>query len=100
MHEMNIPPKEIGGASVLKYAFLRDGIKITGNILHLVNGQELPTFHALAICKYKDKEDHCIFYCDSRWTVMTALSRDTLDAALAQAECEFKGISKHWKDLA
>jgi len=100
MHVMNKPPPELDGAKVLKHAVLTDATENTGNVLHHVNGVDLTNIRALAICKYDDNEDYYLFYCDSGWKVMTDLCRETLDAALGQAEFEYKGIKEHWEDRA
>jgi hypothetical protein len=97
---MNRPPPELDGAKVLKYAVLVDGVENTGNVLHQVNGQEVASVAALAICQYSGNEDFYIFFCDSDWEVLTDLCRETMDAALGQAEFEYREISKHWKEVA
>jgi len=97
---MNEPPAELDGAKVLKYVYLHGGIRKTGNVLHRVDGQELAGVSRLAICQYDGEEDHCIFFCDSCWNVLTDLCRETMDAALGQAEFEYEGVSEHWEDYA
>ena len=97
---MTTPPPELDGAKVLKYAILQDDVENTGDVLHRVNGQELVDVAALAICQFPTNDDLYIFYCDSNWTVLTDLCRETMAAALGQAEFEYRGISQHWKDTA
>lgn len=85
---------------MLKYAVVVDGVENTGNVLHQVNGQKVASVAALAICQYSGTKDFYIFFCDSDWEVLTDLCRETMDAALGQAEFEYREISKHWKEVA
>jgi hypothetical protein len=39
-----------------------------------------------------------LFCCDSEWEVLTDTWHSSVDNAKAQAEFEYEGISKLWKD--
>ena len=85
---MIAPPSTIDGATVLRVADLSAAVP-TGRTRHLVRGEEVPAFAALAIATYDDDPGVYLFYCDEQWRAVTDTLHETLDDAMAQAEFEF-----------
>jgi hypothetical protein len=50
----------------------------------------------IAICRDEGESCFHLFYCDSSWRPVTDTWHETLDAARAQAEFEFAGVSTTW----
>jgi hypothetical protein len=86
------PPATIDGASVLKFADLSHATA-TGRTKHVVRGHRPRDFAALAIATYGIASGFYLFYCDAEWRAVTDTYHDTIDAAIAQAEFEFAGVS-------
>ncbi len=94
---MENPPLCIDDARVIAFAFIAAPVVTRGNTLHLVNGIEIGSFAALAICQYDNEEDAYLFYCNDSWKVVTDTCHDSVDAAKVQAAFEFDGINSCWQ---
>ena len=95
------PPRELGGATVLEYAVMAEGLRPTGATEHRVSDEVIGPAAGLAICRYEsDSSGVYLFYCDAAWNVRTDTWHATVDDAKAQAEYEYEGVSKHWSSAA
>lgn len=93
---MNSAPSKIGGATVLLYAIVDDGVVPTGNCKQLVGGVLQGAASGLAICQYDDTA-YYLFGCDEHWKCVTDTWHETLADAQAQAEYQYADISRHWQ---
>jgi hypothetical protein len=89
---MRTPPRFIGPAKVLKFADLTDS-STTGATRHIVGGDEVTDFAALAIAQYPSDSGFYLFYCDESWEVVTDTYHDSIRAAIEQAEFEFDPVA-------
>lgn len=96
--EMGHPPNELGGAKILRYAFLDESIQITGNCKHWVRGRLEGPASALVIGQYEAESGYYLFSCDSQWQTVTETWHETIEDALGQAEFEYEGITANWQD--
>ncbi len=81
-------PQLLDGARVLETASL-EGAAATGRTRHVVGGEEIAKFSALAIAAYDAESGVYLFYCDEEWRVVTDTRHDSVEEARAQAEFEF-----------
>ena|SRR3989442_13044438 len=95
---MNQPPAEIDGARLVCFAEVSAVIRPTAATTHRRDGQILGPARGLAICQYPGESSFYLFYCDEDWTVRTDTFHFSLEDAKHQAEFEYDGISKHWRD--
>lgn len=86
------PPASIDGATVIAVADLR-GVSPTGRTRHVVRGDEVTHFAALAIARYDSDPGFYLFYCDSSWKTVTDTYHETVEGAKAQAEFEFGQVT-------
>jgi len=49
----------------------------------------MPAASGLAICRYDNGPGFYLFYCDDAWNEIADTWRETLEAAMAQAEFEY-----------
>jgi hypothetical protein len=94
------PPKEIDEANLICFAEITNAIRPTAGTTHQVNDQILGPAKGLAICQYAGENSFYLFYCDENWKVMTDTFHLSLVDAKHQAEYEYEGISKYWKQVA
>jgi hypothetical protein len=50
---------------------------------------------SMAICTY-DQRSFYLFYCDTKWKVLSDTFHDSVDKAMAQAKVEFPEMQIHW----
>lgn len=81
-------PSLIDGARVLCSADL-SGVAATGRTQHLVRGELVEAFAALAIARYDADPGVYLFYCDADWRPVTDTQHETVKLAVQQAEFEF-----------
>ena len=55
--------------------------------------------HALAICAGAGDAAFYLFYCDADWQVLADTWHASLEEAKEQAEFEYEGVSRLWKDV-
>lgn len=84
-------PSTIDGGTVLYVADL-DRVTKTGRTRHVVSGQEVSDFAALAIVKYDSDSGVYLFYCDKDWNSVTDTYHENVDRAIEQAEFEFGSL--------
>lgn len=84
-------PSTIDGGTVLYVADLDRATK-TGRTRHVVSGQEVSDFAALAIVKYDSDSGVYLFYCDKNWNSVTDTYHENVDRAIEQAEFEFGSL--------
>jgi len=87
---------EIDGAKVLYYSAIDNIHKPTGACKHTVYGKSMESASGLAICQYDEDESFYLFYCNSKWEVITDTLHQTIEGAMKQAEFEYQGINKTW----
>jgi hypothetical protein len=97
---MNQPPKDIDGARVVCFTEVGADVKPTAVTTHKRDGRVLGPAHCLAICRYHGESSCCLFYCNEDWTVRTDTFHLSVEDAKHQAELEYEGISRYWKDAA
>jgi hypothetical protein len=88
MRPMVTPPTFLDGARVLQFASLGTA-QPSGRARHVVNGDEVTRFAAVAIARYDDSSSAHLFYCDRDWQVVTDTEHEDVDAAIQQANFEF-----------
>ena len=93
---MRPAPPELDGAKVIATAVVTDAVRPTGGTIHRGPDGVIPPARALAIVM--SEAAIYLFYCDSEWEVLTDTWHSSVDNAKAQAEFEYEGISKLWKD--
>ena len=91
-------PREIGRAKVIYYTTIDDRHIVTGNTRHYHNNRLLDKSKWLAICKYDKDEGYYIFQGHGENDDLSDTYHETLDDAIQQAEYEFIGISKTFKE--
>lgn len=91
-------PRILEGADVLQYAIVTADVDHTNATRHVINGVPFECAAALAIAHYEEvsSPSHYLFYLSEDGAVMTDTAHDSLDAALAQAEFEYRGL--RWLD--
>ena len=89
-------PSEIDGAKVICTAIVEKGVRPTGATTHTGPDGVIPPANALAIVT--GEASVFLFYCDHQWQVLADTWHLSVDNAKAQAEFEYAGISKVWKD--
>ena len=77
-------------------AVVGKGVRPTGATNHIGPDGAIPPANALAIVT--GETGVYLFYCDQRWQVLADTWHTSVDNAKAQAEFEYAGISKVWKD--
>ncbi len=82
------PPPFLDGARVLQVASLSRA-QPTGATRHVVNGNEVTDFAALAVAQYDGSVTAYLFYCDSDWRVVTDTEHESVRMAIEQAHFEF-----------
>jgi hypothetical protein len=85
---MNPPPAQIDGATVLQYADLTKATP-TGKTRHIVEGETVRSFAALALAGYESESEVYLFYCDHDWNAVTDTQHDSVQDAIRQANFEF-----------
>jgi hypothetical protein len=93
---MRPAPTELDGAKVLATAVITGAVRPTGGTIHRGPDGVIPPASALAIVM--SEAAIYLFYCDSEWDVLTDTWHSSVENAKAQAEFEYEGISKLWKD--
>ena len=93
---MNPPPREIGGLKVVLYSPIDERHVPTNACRHVVGVPRGPAI-GLAICQYEGDTSFYLFGCDAKWSSITDTWHETLDAAMSQAESEYRGVSQTWQ---
>jgi hypothetical protein len=93
---MTPAPSEIDGAKVIATAVVDGTVRPTGATVHRGPDGIIPPASALAIVE--TEASFYLFYCDREWQVLTDTWHRSVSEAKAQAEFEYAGVSKVWKD--
>jgi hypothetical protein len=94
---MTEPPRELGGARVLKYTVVAPEVRPTGATRHYVGGSLMGPATALAIARYEDEDGVYLFYVDGDGAVVTDTWHESVEDALGQAAFEYEGLT--WADV-
>lgn len=95
---MKEPPPKIDNAKVCRYAIIDAACRHTDKCRHFVAGQLMEPAAGLAICQYADGPGFYLLYCDDAWDVVTDTWHESMERAMGQAEFEYEGIGRSWKD--
>lgn len=87
---MSPPPDQIDGAKVIAYIVLDDVCRPTGRCVHLHGSKRLGPFAGLVIASYQGDSGFYLFACDSDWKTVADTYHDTVEAAVQQAEFEYR----------
>jgi hypothetical protein len=93
---MTPAPSELDGAKVIATAVVEGTVRPTGATIHSGPDGVIPSASALVIVE--SETSFYLFYCDREWQVLADTWHLSVSAAKAQAEFEYAGISKVWKD--
>jgi hypothetical protein len=93
---MTPAPSKIDGAKVIATAVVDGTVRPTGGTVHRGPDGVIPPASALAIVE--SETSFYLLYCDREWQVLTDTWHLSVSDAKAQAEFEYDGISKVWKD--
>ena len=93
---MTPAPSELDGAKVIATAIVDGAVRPTGATVHRGPDGVIPSASALAIVE--SETSFYLLYCDREWQVLADTWHLSVSAAKAQAEFEYAGISKVWKD--
>jgi hypothetical protein len=86
---MEQPPEFLDRARVLQVASLARS-QPTGKTRHVVGGDEVGDFAAVAIARYDEEPTGVyLFYCDRGWNVVTDTWHEDVESAVQQANFEF-----------
>lgn len=91
------PPKQIGGAKVICFAFIDSRVQPTGNCEQIVGSVLQGPAAGIAICQYGGDGCFYLFGCDPDWHSATDTWHESLEDAKHQAEFEYVGVSKVWQ---
>jgi hypothetical protein len=91
-------PHEIGGAQVLCFTPIDERHRFTGKCRHIVAGVLQGPAAGLAICRYPHTVGYYLFGCNAGWECITDTWHETVEAARAQAESEYVGVSATWQE--
>ena len=93
---MSPAPSEFDGAKVIATAIVEEGARPTGGTTHSGPDGVIPPASALAIVI--GEAGVYLLYCDEQWQVLADTWHSSVRNAKAQAEFEYDGISKLWKN--
>lgn len=93
---MSPAPSELDGTKVIATAVVDDSVRATGGTVHHGPDGVIPPASALAIVE--SEVSVYLFYCDREWNVLADTWHSSVQQAQAQAEFEYAGISKLWKN--
>ncbi len=93
---MTQAPAELDGAKVIATAVVDRTVRATGGTTHRGPDGMIPPASALAIVQ--SEVSVYLFYCDPEWQVLADTWHTSVSDAKAQAEFEYAGVSKLWKD--
>ena len=93
---MRPAPSELDGAKVIATAVVDEAVRPTGATTHHGPDGVIPPANALAIVA--GEAGIYLFYCDDQWQVLADTWHSSVWNAKAQAEFEYEGISKVWKN--
>lgn len=93
---MSPAPSELDGTKVIATAVVDDSVRATGGTIHRGPDGVIPPASALAIVE--SEVSVYLFYCDREWNVLADTWHSSVQQAQAQAEFEYAGISKLWKN--
>ena len=94
---MKDPPKQLGGARLVRWSPIDNRHRPTGNCRHIVLGVLEGVAGGVAIGQYAGETAYYLFGCDAEWNTLTDTWHETLEDALRQAESEYEGVSQTWK---
>ncbi len=93
-------PRMIGGAKVICFTPIDGRHHPTSGCRQIVAGILQGPATGLVICQYEGDECFYLLGCDADWNSVTDTWHETLDEALGQAEFEYVGASKTWREHA
>jgi len=94
---VNPPPWEVGGLRVLFYSSIDQRYHFTGACDHIIGGAAWGPAARLAICQYEGDPGFYLLSCDAEWYGGTDTWHESIEAAMNQAEFEYKGVSQTWQ---
>jgi hypothetical protein len=87
-------------ARVLAYAIVDESVNFTGRQRLFVDGKLLGKVPKIVLCQSMDDSPTAanvlVFYCNDAWDILGIVGVETLDAAQAEVERCYSGISKKW----
>jgi len=83
---------------VLKRVRLTSKHKPTGNTRHYHGTHPVPAPAVLRIVQYESDSGFYLFYCDESGTAMIDTYHESIEAAMDQAEFEFRVEESDWED--
>jgi hypothetical protein len=89
-------PYEFDGAKVIATAVVDETVRPTGGTIHRGPDGVVPSASALAIAE--GEAGIYLLYCDREWEVLADTWHLSVRDAKAQAEFEYDGISKVWRE--
>lgn len=89
-------PTELEGAKVIATAVVDETVRASRATIHRGPDGVIPPASALAIVE--SEVSVYLFHCDREWQVLADTWHTSASEAKAQAEFEYAGISKLWKD--
>lgn len=89
-------PSEFDGAKVIATAVVDETVRPTGGTIHRGPDGVIPSASALAIVE--GETGIFLLYCDREWQVLADTWHVSVSDAKAQAEFEYDGISRVWKN--
>ena len=92
------PPPVIDHARLLHYAVLDGWVGYRGHTSLFVDGKELGRVPCLAICSDPRLQEIFLFHCDDQWDVLGCAGYGTVEAAKAEGERIYPGLSSSWID--
>ena len=93
---MTPAPSEFDGDKAIATAVVNEAVHPTGATTHHGPDGAIPPASALAIVS--GEAGFYLLYCDRDWQVLTDTWHASVENAKAQAEFEYSGISKQWKN--
>ena len=96
VHMEQMPPT-VAEAKVVCFSAIDERHQATGFCRHFVRGELQGPAAYVVICQYPGEAAFYLFYCDASVNVITDTWHEDLDAAKAQAEREYKGVSTTWR---
>ena len=93
---MGPTPSELDGFKVLATAVLSEAVRPTGATIH--RGPDGIVSPASGLAIVMSETGVFLFHCDREWQVLADTWHSSVTEAKAQAEFEYAGVSKVWKD--
>jgi len=103
------PPLVLASARVIAYAILDDQTEYTGRTLIVLGQLDDPSGESarplgrvpcLAICEnLAEPRNVVLLHCDQSWDVLASVSVDTVEGGKAEAERNYPGVGRRWRQL-